>query len=432
MAAENTHRISEASPFSNDARPDAAGALAYKPDVEVVMADPQQGQKVKRPRIRRMAVGMVFLAACVGIVFYGGVGTVSSFGWETISAICPLGALEAMLAARTLIPRAVIYFIVVAVALAVLGKFFCAWVCPVPSVRSLIDAITSRRPFIVREHAATAGCAGNASDAAPDESSDAFARRLRVVKPLSWREKRLLKSRGACGGLDASKGATGARAHTELENGVCKTGVSGEDACESAGWSVPATPQSLASEAASKASATAFHSAQPSCVACAVCTPAHARFRFDSRHAVLGGALASSLVFGFPVFCLICPIGLTFGTVVAIAQLFGLQMLSWGLLVFPLMLVLELTVLRKWCVRFCPMGAVASLLSSPNRLWRPRVDNQKCLRAKGVDCQVCSGVCPEELDPHFATGMHECSKCRACVENCPAGAISVPFLGGAI
>lgn len=101
-----------------------------------------------------------------------------------------------------------------------------------------------------------------------------------------------------------------------------------------------------------------------------------------------------------------------------------------GLLVFPLVLVLELTVLRKWCVRFCPMGAVASLLSAPNRLWRPRVDNQKCLRAKGVDCQVCSGVCPEELDPHFSIGMHECSKCRACVENCPAGAISLPFLGG--
>ena len=36
---------------------------------------------------------------------------------------------------------------------------------------------------------------------------------------------------------------------------------------------------------------------------------------------VLAGALASSAAFGFPVFCLICPVGLTFALVIALWRL---------------------------------------------------------------------------------------------------------------
>ena len=42
------------------------------------------------------------------------------------------------------------------------------------------------------------------------------------------------------------------------------------------------------------------------------------RAKLDSRHYVLGGALLSTAVFGFPVFCLVCPIGLTFATVLVV------------------------------------------------------------------------------------------------------------------
>lgn len=141
---------------------------------------------------------------------------------------------------------------------------------------------------------------------------------------------------------------------------------------------------------------------------------------------MLGGTLLSAAVFGFPVFCLVCPIGLTFASIIALVQLFGIQTLSWGVVAFPLLLVLELTVLRKWCSRFCPLGALVSLLSRPNRLFRPKVDGGKCLRGKGVDCTVCADLCPEGLDPHFEEGLHDCSKCRDCAVNCPARAISFP------
>lgn len=158
---------------------------------------------------------------------------------------------------------------------------------------------------------------------------------------------------------------------------------------------------------------------------CASCS-AKRGAALDARHFVLGGALVSTVAFGFPVFCLVCPIGLTFASIIALVQLFGIQTLSWGVVLFPLFLILEVTVLRKWCSRFCPLGALLSLLSLPNRLFRPKVDEGKCLRTKGVDCTVCADLCPEALDPHVDEGLHDCSKCRDCAENCPAGAISFP------
>ena len=288
----------------------------------------ESAQPIKKPRARRIVVAALFVAVCAGIVLNLGLGTVSSFGWESIASICPLGALETMLASKLLIPRALVFLAVAAVVSIALGKVFCSWACPVPGVKSVIDGVRGKVARIVTRKGDSDG------------------------EPASIR----------------------------VEGGA-------------------------------------------SCASCSSCA---SRARLDSRHLVLGGSLLSAAVFGFPVFCLVCPVGLTFATIVAFVQLFGLQTLSWGLLLFPLFLVLELTVLRKWCSRFCPLGAVLSLLSLPNRWLRPKVDESRCLRGKGVDCQVCTGVCPEELDPHAAEGMHDCSKCGDCAANCPAKAISFP------
>ena len=296
--------------------------------VEIPDAVDEGARPVKKPRARRIVVAAVFVAACAGIVFNLGVGTLSSFGWESIATVCPLGALETMLAGKLLVPRALVFLALTAVVVLALGKFFCSWVCPVPGVKSVVDAVRGKVPHIVTRKGASDG------------------------EPTSIR-------------------------------------VEGGSSCGS-------------------------------------CESCRSRARLDSRHLVLGGTLLGAAVFGFPVFCLVCPVGLTFATVVAFAQLFGLQTLSWGLLLFPLLLVLELTVLRKWCSRFCPLGALLSLLSLPNRWLRPKVDESRCLRGKGVDCQVCTGVCAEELDPHVAEGMHDCSKCGDCAANCPAKAISFP------
>lgn len=149
---------------------------------------------------------------------------------------------------------------------------------------------------------------------------------------------------------------------------------------------------------------------------------------------ILGGALASSAIFGFPVFCLICPVGLTFALVIGLWQLFAFNAGSWSLVFFAAFLILEIFVLRRWCHNFCPLGALISIMSRLNRFWHPKINEKACLRTThGFDCNACRRACPEgidltagHVDPEL---MARCTKCHACAEACPAGAITFPFSG---
>ncbi|MDR0500460.1 MAG: 4Fe-4S binding protein [Coriobacteriales bacterium] len=260
--------------------------------------------------IRWLVLLVAFVMIAVGLILNTNLGTLSSFGWQAIASICPLGVIESFLASKTIFPRALIVLAIIAIFVILLGKVFCAWVCPVAPVRSLIESVRKK-----------------------------------------------LTSSNKC--------------------------VSNCSTCSSK------------------------------------------RAKFDSRHLVLGGSLLSALIFGFPVFCLFCPIGLIFGTVIVVWQFIGFEDVSLSLLIYPLILIVELLVLRKWCARFCPLGALLSLLSLANRFVKPIVKREKCLRVAGGSCHVCSEVCPEQLDPHSADGMQECSKCALCKDNCPSGAISI-------
>lgn len=151
------------------------------------------------------------------------------------------------------------------------------------------------------------------------------------------------------------------------------------------------------------------------------------RSRVDGRHVVLAGSLASAAVCGFPVFCLVCPIGLTFASAIALYRLIGFNEPAIEVLVFPALLVLELTVFRKWCHRFCPVGALLSLLSRGNRTFKPHVNASMCARHAGSSCAVCAQACPEHIDPCADLGdrsLAECTRCGACVNTCPAKALS--------
>lgn len=154
-----------------------------------------------------------------------------------------------------------------------------------------------------------------------------------------------------------------------------------------------------------------------------------------SRFLVLGATLLTTAAFGFPVFCLVCPVGLTFGTLVVVWRLFQFSEVTWSLLVFPAILVLELVVLRKWCHRFCPLGALLSLIARGNRTFRPQANADACLHAAhGERCNRCADVCPEGVNLHDKTvsaPMNECVKCRACADACPMHAITFPLLAKA-
>jgi ferredoxin-type protein NapH len=311
----------------------------------------------------------VLALVVVGLIFHTGSGTPSSFGWREIAAICPLGIIEVFLAEKTLLPRALIVLLVVLGVTVVLGKVFCAWACPVPPLRRIF----------------------------------AFKDRRRISN----------KTRSVAQELqDAGADANGNRDDGVVASGSVDKPIASGIATGSPTVGCPTTSDIAASNAGCSAG----------CSSCA-----EKRAKLDSRHVVLGGALLSTAVFGFPVFCIVCPVGLVFATIIAFWRWVGFDELTLSLLAFPAILAIEVLVLRTWCLKLCPLGAVFSLMSLSNRFLRPKVNEGVCLRNKGIDCNICVEVCEEKLDPHFRDGMHECSKCGECVSHCPAHAIRIPF-----
>ena len=186
---------------------------------------------------------------------------------------------------------------------------------------------------------------------------------------------------------------------------------------------------------AKDAALTPFAPSAPSgCAACVHPCGKASSVRLDSRHGILAAALASTALFGFPVFCIVCPVGLTFATVLLVMRLFAFGETTWTIIVFAAIIAAEVFLLPKWCHRFCPLGALLSLFSGANRTLRPRVDAKKCLREAGHACTRCTDVCPEGINLHDiaagATTLNDCSKCRACADVCPQGAIAFPLVSG--
>lgn len=169
-----------------------------------------------------------------------------------------------------------------------------------------------------------------------------------------------------------------------------------------------------------------------SCGSCSACHPKRGNVP-DTRHFVLLGALGSAAIFGFPVFCLVCPIGLAFASIFLIINLFAFGDVSWTVVVVPALLIIEVVVFKKWCHKICPIGALMSLIGKANKTFVPTIDNEKCLEtAKGVSCGACGRACGEGIDIRHGklseASLSECTKCRSCVEACPTDAITMPFI----
>lgn len=304
--------------------------------------------------LRTISVLCVLGIVCVGLAFHTGVGTPSQWGLYDITAICPLGALETLIASKTFVPPALIALAITVVVTLILGRAFCAWGCPVPLVKRLFGVEKRHERAEAEEavDAAKSGCAACAGAVRCAEAKGEGADGSAKVSGKKGVLSKLLPANVKRGGLD------------------------------------------------------------------------------DSRNWVLGGTLLTTAVFGFPVFCLICPVGLSFATIIALWRLLQLNETTLSLVVFPALLIIEVVVLRSWCHRFCPLGALLSLISRANRTFRPKSDASVCLReSKGQKCDACAQACPEGIDLHDVVNsqpMHDCTKCRKCADVCPVHAITFP------
>jgi len=299
-----------------------------------------------------VAIVLLFTGAYIAHLDFG---MLSSFGWSTISIICPLGALMTMLAAKMMVPRAVIALVAAIILMIIFGRAFCAWICPVPVMQKFRDLVAR----ITKEGIAS----GNSSKKDLNNSTELVSDEAATAKSA---DKALL-----------------VKSAEELKSGAC-------------------------SSCAKKRGAA-----------------------IDSRHIILGGSVLTALIFGFPVFCLVCPIGLTFASIFLIVNLFGSGDVTWTVVVVPLLLVVEIVFFRKWCSKFCPLSAFMSLSGKLGRFFRPKINDTTCREtATGEACGICGDVCPVTIDPRHPdsspSAISECTKCLACVKSCPTQSIKLP------
>jgi len=289
----------------------------------------------------KIRTGRIITASIVILVIF--LGTAARRGWGTICSLCawrisfscPLGFLQMALASRKLLPQLWLSVGLFLFLIILLGRVFCAWVCPTALLQQLFGGKEGLK---------------------------------------SRREKREGKVHTAA----QPSGSPSSRFNRPLE-----------------------------------------------------ASPKGKTWASYSHYAVLGGTLLSSFLFGFPVFCAVCPIGLAFGTLFAVNRLFFAKQPSLELLLFPALLGLEVFALKSWCRSICPLGALLSIVSSVNRLFRPTVKEDRCLRSQDVRCRACEEACPEGIDllnEGAGSSMKDCTKCLECYEKCPAKAIRLRLL----
>lgn len=319
---------------------------------------------MKTSVLRFLTVSIFVILVLTGLLFNTGFGTLSSFGIGAISEICPIGALESLLASKTLIPRVLVGLFVFFLVCLVLGRIFCGWLCPVPWLRK--GAGTEPMPPLKEKEKQTG--------------------------PITYLQKGRLRT------------GSGAHQSGEIEN--------------QEGLSFQTQPQEK-----DKESEAGF--AQTSCNGGSVSAVPKTPF------VILGATLLSALAFGFPVFCIICPVGLTFALIIGIWGMIAFNEPSITIALIAGFLLIEILFLRKWCYSFCPVGAVISLFSYFNRFFRPSVDSGCLKRSKGLNCTRCRDVCPEGIDLNTKISpmlLARCTKCHACSEACPVQAIHFPLL----
>jgi len=124
-----------------------------------------------------------------------------------------------------------------------------------------------------------------------------------------------------------------------------------------------------------------------------------------------------SWTLGYPVFCLICPIGIVSRIIIsAVSGIFDIWGIIWGAIIFLLIMAM----FTDWCDGICPLGALQTLLSFM-KIVRIKV-NDNCIK-----CNACMKACPLRLKIYQKrkTDQMKCIVCLRCIAICPAKALKL-------
>lgn len=162
---------------------------------------------------------------------------------------------------------------------------------------------------------------------------------------------------------------------------------------------------------------------------------------------VLISALLGSAIFRFPIFCSICPIGITIKGMFhlkAITTITG-KMMPIIIELWPIPLAAILTSLREkrfWCRKICPVGASLNISATINPLIKPKISTEKCVMkdcpdtcndfhldycgaCRIIDQKRCEKVCPQGINLLDNGSLSNCTKCFECYIQCEHDAIQI-------
>lgn len=152
-------------------------------------------------KLRTIVAAAVFVVLSAGLIAGVSMGTLSGFGWETFSALCPLGALATMIATKTVVPRAVVSIVIMAVLVLAVGRAFCGWICPVPLLDRVRGFFRSPKKRTALEQAKRSEMLGIAkSELGETVASSERAKRVEG-SPMESRYGAPFFCAGPCGGI---------------------------------------------------------------------------------------------------------------------------------------------------------------------------------------------------------------------------------------
>ena len=166
---------------------------------------------------------------------------------------------------------------------------------------------------------------------------------------------------------------------------------------------------------------------------------------------VLVSALVGSAVLRIPVFCTICPIGISTRGMFhlkALTSVTGSMMpIIIELWAIPVVAILaSLREKRYWCRKICPVGASLNLAGSLSPFFKPTVKVDKCVMkecpkmcedyhldycgaCRQIDQKRCEQVCPQDIDLLDKGSLAGCTKCLECYIQCEHKAVEIKLFG---